>query len=219
MTQANLIQEQARCIAHEIRNHISICDVYTEIIKKNLLNAGVDLPSVNNALNCIGRSLKIMSNSLIDLKSLDNYKIKKCDLRELLFQSVEMSKVYVQDKCVQFSLDVAENILVEVDENKFTACVVNLIKNAIESILEEGFVKILVESVDSKAIIRFINNGQKIPDEKQIQIFEEGFTTKKTGSGLGLYICKNNLKAQNSELRLIKSDDTSTEFEIEIPTA
>ena len=217
--QSELIQEQARCIAHEIRNHISICDVYTEIIRKQLANSGVENQSVNNALDCIGKSLKIISNSLTDLKSLDNLKIQKSDLRELLFQALEMSKVYVHDKCVKFNLDAAEDCIAETDENKFLACIVNLIKNAIESIDTAGEIKIELIKENNTARIRVSNNGKMIPEDKQSEIFKDGFTTKKTGSGLGLYICKNNLAQQNADLKLLQSTPDVTVFEIKIPLA
>ena len=64
----DLIKEQSRCIAHEMRNHISICELYTQIIRKNLEKEGVEIASIDNALNCINKSLKIMSNNLLDLK-------------------------------------------------------------------------------------------------------------------------------------------------------
>ncbi len=217
--QSELIQEQARCIAHEIRNHISICDVYTEIIRKQLANSGVENQSVNNALDCIGKSLKIISNSLTDLKSLDNLKIQKSDLRELLFQALEMSKVYVHDKCVKFNLDAAGDCIAEIDENKFLACIVNLIKNAIESIDTAGEIKIELIKENNTARIRVSNNGKMIPEDKQSEIFKDGFTTKKTGSGLGLYICKNNLAQQNADLKLLQSTPDLTIFEIKIPLA
>ncbi len=217
--QSELIQEQARCIAHEIRNHISICDVYTEIIRKQLANSGVENQSVNNALDCIGKSLKIISNSLTDLKSLDNLKIQKSDLRELLFQALEMSKVYVHDKCVKFNLDAAGDCIAEIDENKFLACIVNLIKNAIESIDTAGEIKIELIKENNTARIRVSNNGKMIPEDKQSEIFKDGFTTKKTGSGLGLYICKNNLAQQNADLKLLQSTPDVTVFEIKIPLA
>ena len=217
MTQTDLIHEQARCIAHEIRNHISICDVYTEIIRKQLANSGVENKSVTNALNCIGKSLKIISNTLTDLKSLDNLKLQNCDLRELLFQALEMSKVYVHDKQIKFTLDAPAECTVNIDENKFLACIINLIKNAIESIDSTGEIKIELKQENNIANVRVSNDGKMIPEEKQTEIFKDGFTTKKTGSGLGLYICKNNLAQQNACLNLLESTPEQTVFEIKIP--
>ena len=60
MTETNIIFEQSRCISHEIRNHLSICEIYTQIIKKNLEDEGINNASINNALNSISKSIKIM---------------------------------------------------------------------------------------------------------------------------------------------------------------
>lgn len=217
--QTDLIKEQARCISHEIRNHVSVCDVYTEIIRRHLVNAHIENSSIDNALNCISKSLKMISNSLLDLKSLDNFKLQKFDLREILFQAIELSKVYVHDKKIKFILEAEDTCEVNIDENKFLACIINLVKNAIESIEFEGYIKITLSCSDKFALVKIANNGAMISNEKQKQIFDEGFTTKKTGSGLGLYICKNNLTAQNSDLRLIQSSSELTVFEIKIPMA
>lgn len=52
-TDTELLQQQVRCIAHEIRNQVSVCDVYCEIIKKHLEKENIENDSINKALNCI----------------------------------------------------------------------------------------------------------------------------------------------------------------------
>lgn len=214
---SELVYQQSRCIAHEIRNHLSICELYSEIIKKHLDKEGIENPSIDNALNCIKKSLKIMNNSLLDLKSLNNLKQTDYDLRVILEQGIEMSKVYIHDKDIKIETEINESAYVYIDENKFLACIVNIIKNAIEAIDNKGKIKISLDINDNFASIKFSNNGTPISKEKQEEIFKEGFTTKETGSGLGLHICVNNLKAQNAELKLIKSNKKETEFEIILP--
>lgn len=214
---SELVYQQSRCIAHEVRNHLSICELYSEIIKKHLDKEGIENPSIDNALNCIKKSLKIMNNSLLDLKSLNNLKQTDYDLRVILEQGIEMSKVYIHDKDIKIDTDINETAYVYIDENKFLACIVNIIKNAIEAIDNKGKIKISLNIKDDFASIKFSNNGTPISKEKQEEIFKEGFTTKETGSGLGLHICVNNLKAQNAELKLIKSNKKETEFEIILP--
>ena len=212
-----IIQLQTRCVSHEIRNQVSICEMYSEIIKKHLEKTGYENQSVSNAIECIKKSLKIIGNSLIDLKSLNNFEPKKCDLKALVEEGVRLSNAYTQGKNIKIDCFVKNTAPILVDENKFLACVVNIIKNGIEAIDYDGFVQVIAEIKDSKAHIRISNNGKMISKEKQKAIFEEGFTTKETGSGLGLHICKTNLNAQNAELRLNKSTKAITEFEIIIP--
>lgn len=213
----DLIKEQSRCIAHEMRNHISICELYTQIIKKNLEKEGIQNTSLNNALNCINKSLKIMSNSLLDLKSLDNFNLKKVNIKKILEEGIKLATAYISDKKIKITSNINIDAEVFIDENKFLACIVNIIKNAIEAIKKEGKINVSLEIEEDYIHIKISNDGEPISQEKQKSIFEEGFTTKPTGSGLGLHICANNLKAQNATLKLTKSTDENTEFEIVLP--
>lgn len=213
----DLIKEQSRCIAHEMRNHISICELYTQIIKKNLEKEGIQNTSLNNALNCINKSLKIMSNSLLDLKSLDNFNLKKANIKKVLEEGIKLATAYISDKKIKIKSNINIDAEVFIDENKFLACIVNIIKNAIEAIKKEGKINVSLEIEGDYIHIKISNNGEPISQEKQKSIFEEGFTTKPTGSGLGLHICANNLKAQNATLKLTKSTTEITEFEIILP--
>lgn len=213
----DLIKEQSRCIAHEMRNHISICELYTQIIKKNLEKEGIQNTSLNNALNCINKSLKIMSNSLLDLKSLDNFNLKKVNIKKVLEEGIKLATAYISDKKIKITSNINIDAEVFIDENKFLACIVNIIKNAIEAIKKEGKINVSLEIEGNYIHIKISNDGEPISQEKQKSIFEEGFTTKPTGSGLGLHICANNLKAQNATLKLTKSTTKITEFEIILP--
>lgn len=214
---SELIQEQSRCIAHEIRNHVSICDVYCEIIKKHLAKEGIENDSIDRALECIQKSVKLINNSLIDLKSLDNIKPAVCSVRNLIEQSVSLCKVYIQEKEITITANIKSDAQVYVDENKFLACMINIVKNAIEAIDSKGEIIITSELENDNVLIKVSNNGKPITASAQKDLFNEGFTTKKTGSGLGLFICKNNLRLQNAELSLLRSDSKKTEFQIKIP--
>lgn len=212
-----IIYEQSRCIAHEMRNHLSICELYTQIIRKNLEKEGIKNSSIENALNCINKSLKIMNNNLLDLKSLNNFSPKIYSIKKILEEGIKLSQVYICEKDIKITSDLQTDANVYIDENKFLACIVNIIKNAIEAISKEGEIRISLQLADGKANIKISNNGEAISKEKQKAIFEEGFTTKPTGSGLGLHICANNLKVQNAILQLAESTPEKTVFEIVLP--
>ncbi len=212
-----IIYEQSRCIAHEMRNHLSICELYTQIIRKNLEKEGIKNSSIENALNCINKSLKIMNNNLLDLKSLNNFSPKICSIKKILEEGIKLSQVYICEKNIKIASDLQTDANVYIDENKFLACIVNIIKNAIEAISNDGEIHVSLQLTDDKANIKISNNGEAISKEKQKAIFEEGFTTKPTGSGLGLHICANNLKAQNAILQLAESTPEKTVFEIVLP--
>lgn len=216
-TDTDFIKEQSRCIAHEIRNQISIVDVYCEIVKKHLQRDNINNLQIENALKCIQKSAKMVNNSLFDLKSLNNIEPKLCDLSTIVLESVDLARVYIHDKDITIITNIRGTADIFIDDNKFLACLINIIKNAVEAIDETGVINITTGVFKDFASIKISNNGKKISENKIKDIFSEGFTTKQTGSGLGLFICKNNLKAQDAELKLNKSDDEMTEFEIKIP--
>ena len=219
MNETDFLKLQARCVSHEIRNSVSVCEMYSEIAKKHLLRDGYKNEAVFNAVDCIQNSLKIIGNSLLDLKTMNSLTPRIFDLKELLLSCLNVSRAYLVNKNIEFQLDIDITANVLADEYKFSACVMNLIKNASEAIQEKGriSVKALVDSDVVK--IQIENTGTKIPADKQQTIFDAGVTTKIYGNGLGLFICKNNLNLFDADLNLLKSDDESTIFEITLQKA
>ena len=212
-----LEQLQTRCVSHEIRNQVSICEMYSEIIKRNLEKEEMLNDSVSNAIDCIKKALKIIGNTLMDLKTITNFEPKVCDLRCLIEQSVLLSRAYTHGKTININCNVKNTAPVYADENKFIACIVNILKNGVEAIEEKGEINVSAKVDNKNAVILISNNGKPISKDKQKTIFEEGYTTKATGSGLGLHICRKNLENMHSTLHLNKSNDKITEFEIQIP--
>lgn len=211
------LNQQIRCVSHEIRNHLSICDMYSQIIKKNLEKSNIDNPTINNAVECIQKSIQIIGSNLLDLKSLNNTSLQIFDFKNTIEKGIELSKAYIIDKNIEFTVFIKNTDKILIDENRFLACIVNIIKNGIEAIEISGKIEIIAEIKDNSGILKISNNGKPIPKEKQNEIFTQGYTTKKNGCGIGLAICQNYLKAQSASLKLTKSNKTATQFEIRIP--
>ena len=215
------ISQNIREIAHEIRNQLSICDLYTEIIKKTCAKNGIKEDAINNAVKCISRAVKMAGNSLISLKSAEKGMIKPYKLKELIDNAANLTKVYFENKNVEYRLENDLNIKIPTDENKFIAVIVNLVKNAIEAFNTqndnpemEKYIKITTEEDSDFAVIRISNNAGKISEPEKI--FTEGYTTKSTGSGLGLMICKKSIEEMYGKLELEHNDDDYVEFVIKI---
>ena len=212
----NNINQQIRHIGHEIRNSLSICDIYSEIIKKCLIKENITNPSIENAVNCIQNAVQLIGNNLLELKSLGGIVQHVCDSKKLIEQTVNMSKVYTKEKAITFEEQLADDIKIYVDENKFQACLINVIKNAVEAIENKGFINISSKVEDNNLIIHVSNNGKAISENMKQSLFEDGFTTKKTGSGIGLYLCKKYLNSQNADISLLSSDNKKTIFTISV---
>ena len=210
--------DSARAVAHEIKNQLSICDLYTEIIRKYCKKNDIEADTIENALNCLNRAVKIASNSLVALKATDGLNLKPHNLKSIIDNAVDLTKVYFECKNINYEIENNVDKGILVDENNFIAVLINLVKNAVEAFGENvgdgKYIKIKTEEDGESAIIRIRNNAERItqPD----MIFEEGFTTKKTGSGLGLSICKKSIEEQAGLLKLAHSGDDYTEFVIKI---
>lgn len=207
-------------IAHEMRNLLSICNLYSNIIEKQeskikFENEDVE-KSIKNARECIKKSLKMTGNLLLDFKSMNNIDLKVYDLNEMVNSGIELAKIYSSNKDITFKKEIGQTTEILVDETKFLTVLINLIKNAVESIEEKGEISIKTEVIEENAKITISNSGKPISQEAKERIFEEGFTTKASGSGLGLAICRKTLEEQFAQLNLIKSDETSTEFEVTV---
>ncbi len=213
------LNQQIRCVSHEIRNHLSICDMYSQIIRKNLEKSNIENQAIENALNCIQKSIQIIGSNVLDLKSLNSSSARIYDFKTIVSKGIELSKAYLnEDKNINFDSFIKNTDNIYIDENRFLACLVNIIKNGIEAIDITGNIEVYAEIKDQKGIIKISNNGKPIPKEKQEDIFTQGYTTKKNGCGLGLAICKRYLEEQNATLKLTKSSKKQTQFEITIPT-
>lgn len=211
------LNNQIRFISHEIRNNLSICDMYSQIIKRNLEKDGVQNSSVNNAIDCIQKSLQIICANLMDLKSIDCTEHKLYDFEKTLLRGVELSKAYTEDKEIDFEVFVKNSTNILIDENRYISCIINIIKNGIEAIDMMGKITVLAEIKDGHAVVKISNNGKPIPKDKQDKIFEIGYTSKTSGSGLGLGICKKYLSSMGANIKLIKSGKAETQFEISVP--
>ena len=209
------LAQKSRYISHEIKNQLSIIDIYTKIIEKTSKEK-----TINNATCMIFNALKSTTKLLQDLKSFSETDLNVYNLNSVITETVLAVSEMAKAGDINISADLKEDINVVIDKDKFQNVLLNLIKNSIEALNEtdRGNKEIEVStSVKGSKVSVFIkNNGEKISKENQEKIFEEGFTTKETGSGLGLFICKQNLAEQFCELSLLKSTAAFTVFEIKM---
>jgi signal transduction histidine kinase len=91
------------------------------------------------------------------------------------------------DAKIECCLELAENLpFVNFDSRLMKQVLLNLIQNAIAAMPSGGKLTIKTETQDNDVLINVVDTGIGIPDENFSKIFEPYYTTKKTGSGLGL---------------------------------
>lgn len=223
LVDSDYAQKKSRVIAHEIKNQLSICDLYSEIIRKHTEKETVDKEGIANAVKAINKALKMANNSLLSLKTKENSELKPLHLSEVIENAVELAGIYTEGHCIELQVENTPNIMVLADSEKLTAVLINLIKNAVEAFpVEEDevtpkngkYIRIKTEKEDDFAAIMVSNNAPGI--EEPEKIFDEGFSTKSTGSGLGLWICKKSVEEQLGQIELSRAGEDYTEFTIRL---
>ena len=215
-------KKKIRIASHEIRNQLSICDLYSEIIKRQTENG--DLEAIQNSISSLSKALKMASNTLLTLKSSDTLNLTSVNLKEAIETAVDLSKVYLEDKGIEFQV---ENIIDEkviANSENLIAVIINLVKNATEAFnlinLDEEapkngkYIKIKTDKVENEIQILVSNNAPGITEPERI--FYEGYTTKTSGNGLGLWICKKSIEEMGGDLSLSRSTEDYTEFTIQL---
>ena len=214
--------KKARVISHEIKNQLSICDLYTEIIKKHSEKGNIE--GIQSAVKAMNKALKMANNSLLALKTNDSTNLQNISLNETVEEAVELACVYLTDKSIELQVEKCEDVTAVADYEKLIAAIINLVKNASEAFPPEEmelnnvqngkYIKIKTEKDENSAHIMISNNAPGIAEPERI--FHEGFTTKATGSGLGLWVCKKSIEEMMGELELSRSTEDYTEFTIKL---
>jgi len=221
---SDYVQRKSRIIAHEIKNQLSICDLYSGIIKKYINKEEIDKDSIINALKSIDRSIAMANNSLLSLKAKDNSEVSPVAIDELISNAVALAGIYAEGRNIAIQVENLTKVTALADAEKLTAVIINLIKNAVEAFpIDENdeqtysngkYIKIVTEKEDDFAVIVVSNNAPGIKEPEKI--FNEGFSTKTNGSGLGLWICKKSIEEQSGQLELTRFGDDYTEFTIRL---
>ena len=213
------VSTEVRKIIHEIRNNLSVIDLHSKIIEKRIEKFDNEAPAkILNAKTIIEKSTKAIGMLLDDLKAETDLRLEVVDVKDIVEIALDLTMPKLEDKKINVETNL-KNINVLVDETKVLGVLLNVIYNAVYALEQNGKLHLEVEENTDNTVSVFVeNDGEAISFENQKKIFEEGFTTKKEteGSGLGLRIAKSSMNKMNGDLRLIKSDEKSTIFEIKM---
>ena len=217
------ISTKSKIISHDIKNHLSIIDLYSKIMEKRLehVNSAELKDSLTNAISSIKKSKDSIEVLLTELKTIQSAKLETLNFSKILGNSINLVKAKAQQSNVNIEITNSYDGDILADENKLLNVMINLFYNAIDAMSDSdngGVIKIKTEVSEDNMLKIFVSdNGCGIKKENSKKIFEEGFTSKVTGSGLGLYISKEAMQEQYGDLKLISSNKKGTTFEISIP--
>ncbi|MDE1861914.1 MAG: PAS domain S-box protein [Thaumarchaeota archaeon] len=173
---------------HDIRNPLAIIHNATELLKiKNQGNREIEIPVFDMIDRAISRISSQVDDILNFVRSTD-IKKESCSLLEVIHSS--LGKIRMSDNIAVILPE--DDLQVYCDKVKLELILENLITNAIQAIdASKGTITIKVENKAGYDTVAVSDSGPGIPHDILPQIFEPLFTTKRSGTGLGLPTCKN----------------------------
>jgi signal transduction histidine kinase len=162
-----------------------------------------------------------MVDSLLSFARVVTHGKENVSLNKITHNALDLLAVKATKYGVKIKHDLDEKLItVYADENKLLQVILNLITNAIESCEENSGGNIivktfLVESDESKNIYWTIeDDGIGISEEDQKKIFEDFYTSKENGTGLGLSVCKMLANEQHAEINFESKLGVGTKFQM-----
>ena len=214
---ASVVSERAKFIAHEIKNNLSIINLYSKITEKRLSKVELEDEtklSIETAIKNINTASETISSLINDLRSLSAPYVTDLSVKNIVLNTVIMCQEKAKKAGVKLIVTDFDDCVLSTDKIKLESSLTNLIFNAIEA-CKEGCSVCVDCFVEPKEVRVFVkNDGEKIPVEIQAKIFETDFTTKEKGNGLGLAICKSQMQMIKGDINLVHSNNVETLFEI-----
>ena len=208
----------ARQVAHEIKNPLTplklsiqqLVALKKENPEKFEQNFDKIISSALSQIETINR----ISTEFSYFARLPNPKIEMIEISPLL---KELSTLFASEKLDVVLLNVYSGETILGDKEQLKIVFVNLFRNSIEA----GATKVLITmSREEKFYNIFVqNNGKGIPKEYEDKIFNEGFTLKPKGMGIGLATCKKIIENFGGEISLDKNTSDGVGFKIKLPKA
>ena len=206
-----------RVLTHEIMNTVSPIAALSDALADSVDEQGHSELDVKAGLETISDSSKNLIKFVQTYRQLSGVAKpvrKAIDIQELMNKVISLNRELVASSgsaCRYIPKD--RDLMIYADEGQISQILINLVKNAVQAGARN--IEITGEmGIEDEVIIRVINDGEPIPPSSQEQIFIPFYTTKKEGSGIGLSISRQIMRNHNGTIELIRSDETSTVFEL-----
>ncbi|SEV91473.1 HAMP domain-containing protein [Chitinophaga sp. YR573] len=215
-------REMARQVAHEIKNPLTPMKLSIQYLQRAIDN---DAPNVKQLSHNVARTLVEQIDHLSNIASdfsafsrIDESNDEVLLLNEVLHSLKDLYQSH-QNCNIHFNPP-GHAFYVFADKTQMNRLFTNLLQNAIQAIPEdrEGEVNISMNEVEQGwVVISVSDNGDGIPPEIQSKIFVPNFTTKNSGTGLGLAMCKNIVEQAHGEISFETQLTVGTTFYVKLP--
>jgi two-component system sporulation sensor kinase B len=200
-------------ITHEVKNPIAVCKGYLDMINpEDIYKVKKYLPIIKDEIN---RSLNIMT----DFMEFSKIKLDKdiLDINMLVGEVSDEMKMICRNKINISYSGSDEEIYINGDYCRMKQVLINMIKNSIEAIQDKGNIKIDTYVKSKNYYIEIQDDGIGMDKETLSKICDMFFTTKVRGSGLGVCLSNEIIKAHNGNIKYESTLNKGTKVIIKLP--
>lgn len=208
-------KEMAKQVAHEVKNPLTPMKLSVQ----HLLSASKDnAPGIDRltekVLNSLLKQIEILNHTASEFSrsaKMPGFTPHRIDIADLI---KEVTDLYTGSP-VSIKVDIPQGTLhIAGDESHFKRALINLIRNSIQAGATR--IGVSVKESDDSLILEVTDNGTGIPEEVRERIFEINFTTKSTGTGLGLKLTRRFVESVGGKIELLETEK-GTGFKITFP--
>ena len=216
-------REMARQVAHEIKNPLTPMKLSIQYLQKAILNNSPDVKELTeNVAHTLVEQIDHLSKIAFDFSqfaNIGNTQIELFDMHEVISS---LKELYQRGQQVEINWDaIPEKAMLRADKTQVNRLFTNLFQNAVEACDDKDQCVIEVNELQENGsiIVSIRDNGEGIPTSMQSKIFAPNFTTKSSGTGLGLAMCKNIVEQAQGKIWFETKPGEGTTFHVELPLA
>jgi signal transduction histidine kinase len=214
--------EMARQVAHEIKNPLTPIQLNAEHLRRVNADRGEPLsPILEQSVNTILSQVKLLrqiASEFSSFASSPTVQRAPADIAALLHEIVDPYRSALADQ-IHFDVDVPSNLPpVYIDRTLITRALTNIVENALHAMGSRGTLTIIATREDVIVCIRISDTGAGMDADALARAFEPYFSTKASGTGLGLPIAKRNVELSGGTIAMTSRFGNGTTVEISLPT-
>jgi signal transduction histidine kinase len=214
-------REMARQVAHEIKNPLTPMKLSIQYLQKANNSEAPNLKDLTaNVAKTLVEQIDHLSKIASDFSQfahIGNPHNEVIDLHEMLHS---LTSLYQTMDRVDLKWEpVPGKILIFADKTQINRLFTNLLQNATEACHDKdiSIIRISEELKEDQVLIRISDNGEGIPEQMRSKIFIPNFTTKSSGTGLGLAMSKTIVEQAKGQIWFETEEDLGTEFFVQLP--